>query len=650
MLVWGQDSHKPTTHLVPDKFPTIQAAIDAASPGDEVVVRKGKYVESLSITKEIVLRGEDREGVVVQASTPTASALSLRNCKACQAQSVTFVGAQTDGSDNSAALVSLVATTGRITDCTIRNGASWGVDVREASPTISKCSITRNGSNGILVTGTSANPVITNNACNSNGINGIYFCAEAKGHAEGNECSDNTWNGIAIVGASTAPTIDKNRCSSNTVSGIYIGDGAAGILLGNDCRENRWHGISVVTQNSALQVSKNTCGANVRDGIYLGTGATSSVHDNIAASNANGIMIADATVAADIRGNVCAKNTYDGIRVPRQHASQIANNQLDGNNRLPSEYQIRQLLAARKYKELEDIATAIRTTRLRDDDGNWSLHYYYGYMVDATIDRNSEEARIRTKSLEDWCKARPKSATPHVALAMTYVAFAWQARGTKYIKDTPTNDIEEMASYVHRALDLLSTAADRDPGDPEIFSATIRAATLIGDKDLMAEALDRGMQAERCYYPLVQDYTTSLLPKWGGDLGELERFAERMGEATREYEGDTVYALIVCTLYLQTDIEKILAEYKLDMRRVLHGLAQACERFPKSEYFLTRHCLFACLCYQKELAQSLFKKLGNSRDTFIWKDDKNFDAWRNSAFGGKVWDKKPKWWPRDREF
>ena len=55
------------TLTVPDDSPTIQAAIDAAQPGDTVYIRVGRYVENLTITKPLHLVGEDRTKVVIQS-------------------------------------------------------------------------------------------------------------------------------------------------------------------------------------------------------------------------------------------------------------------------------------------------------------------------------------------------------------------------------------------------------------------------------------------------------------------------------------------------------------------------------------------------------------------------------------------------------
>lgn len=44
--------------IVPDNFPTIQAAIDAASPGDMIIVRPGTYAENLTLNKAVTLTAE----------------------------------------------------------------------------------------------------------------------------------------------------------------------------------------------------------------------------------------------------------------------------------------------------------------------------------------------------------------------------------------------------------------------------------------------------------------------------------------------------------------------------------------------------------------------------------------------------------------
>ena len=54
------------TREVPDEFPTIQSAVDAADPGDLVLVDEGVYTEQVDVaTGQIVIRGTDRNEVIV---------------------------------------------------------------------------------------------------------------------------------------------------------------------------------------------------------------------------------------------------------------------------------------------------------------------------------------------------------------------------------------------------------------------------------------------------------------------------------------------------------------------------------------------------------------------------------------------------------
>mgnify|MGYP006264537765 CR=1 FL=1 len=62
----------PRTLRVPDDHGTIQAAVDAARPGDLVLVSPGTYRESVTVeTERITIRGTNRDQVVLDGlATP----------------------------------------------------------------------------------------------------------------------------------------------------------------------------------------------------------------------------------------------------------------------------------------------------------------------------------------------------------------------------------------------------------------------------------------------------------------------------------------------------------------------------------------------------------------------------------------------------
>jgi pectin methylesterase-like acyl-CoA thioesterase len=58
LAVWGVPAMAETLMVPNTAFPTIQDAIDAANPGDAIVVKKGVYKEDLTLlTDNIELRG-----------------------------------------------------------------------------------------------------------------------------------------------------------------------------------------------------------------------------------------------------------------------------------------------------------------------------------------------------------------------------------------------------------------------------------------------------------------------------------------------------------------------------------------------------------------------------------------------------------------
>jgi uncharacterized protein YukE len=59
---------QPTTIIVPDDYPTIQAAINALAEGDTVFVRNGTYYEHVTINKSIMLVGEDSNTTIIDGN------------------------------------------------------------------------------------------------------------------------------------------------------------------------------------------------------------------------------------------------------------------------------------------------------------------------------------------------------------------------------------------------------------------------------------------------------------------------------------------------------------------------------------------------------------------------------------------------------
>lgn len=366
----------PQTFVVPDQYPTIQSAIEAAAPGDTVSVKAGTYSENVIIDKEgIQLIGEGRNLVTVQTSA-THLALDCGRWKTGLVSGITFQ--QTNRTDNKIHY-SVVGydMTGSIEmkDCRIQGGDGDGIGLGNASPRITGCIIENNRGAGILVDGTGY-PEIRDNECqknedgikfvdggggnaegnvceynSENGIDvnedardltlksnqcrnnwiGIGFDDGARGEAEKNVCEYNKLGGIEVSGPGTAPTLKSNQCENNKGYGIEFSASARGNAEQNVCEYNTGDGIDVILLGTAPTLKSNQCQDNQKDGVFYYLGADGNCEENVCNNNkVDGIDVDDSDPYID--SNTCCNNGRVGIIRTSDSNAQIGdNNQVNGN-------------------------------------------------------------------------------------------------------------------------------------------------------------------------------------------------------------------------------------------------------------------------------------------------------------------------------
>jgi parallel beta-helix repeat protein len=154
---------------VPADYATIQAAINAASTGDTILVQSGTYYENVNVNKQLTLRGVDTDAglpVVDASKSGTAITLNADNC----------------------ILQNFVA----------RNSSSGSSGIRANSGynTISGNTATGN-SNGIYLSSSSSNTISDNNATGNNLI-GITLSSSSNNDISGNNATGNSQYGISL--------------------------------------------------------------------------------------------------------------------------------------------------------------------------------------------------------------------------------------------------------------------------------------------------------------------------------------------------------------------------------------------------------------------------------------------------------------------
>ena len=189
---------------------TITEAIEAADPGDRILVRPGLYPEGLVIDKsglEIIGDG-NLDDVVVQA-----------------------VGMNT---------LLFKTTMGRVTNLTLQQmgGGDWyGVDIAQGRLELEGCDITSQ-SRACVAIHDGADPRLRRNHIhNSQRVDGVFVYENGQGVLEDNDIFGNAHCGVAIA-TGGSPTLRRNSINKNGLWAVLVASGGGGTIEDNDLRGN----------------------------------------------------------------------------------------------------------------------------------------------------------------------------------------------------------------------------------------------------------------------------------------------------------------------------------------------------------------------------------------------------------------------------
>jgi parallel beta-helix repeat protein len=347
LLGWVGAVNADTWH-VPKDHRTIQAAIDAAKPGDTVLVDAGTYRESVRLKERILVRsaGDDTPGTMglkrAEATIIEGSAMAqgpaviLADAAVFDGFTVTKVGRFDQkeydkhyaergenlpddrgavGAAGSFPAVSIPAVTAIVRNNIVCNNGHAGIGCtsRQGQRNASFISMNvcyRNMGGGIGIADGAA-PVVERNRCYSN-LRGGIGNRRSRGLIVENECFDNVRAGIGVR-EGACPTIRGNKCHKNRRAGIGCRmEGTSPVIEGNDCYQNGMAGIGCRDGASPI-IRKNQCHDNDWAGIGARDGARPVIVENKCYRNKEAGIGIESSARAVIAKNECHENEKAGI-------------------------------------------------------------------------------------------------------------------------------------------------------------------------------------------------------------------------------------------------------------------------------------------------------------------------------------------------
>jgi len=285
---------------------------------------------------------------------------------------------------------------------------------------------------------------------------------------------------------------------------------------------------------------------------------------------------------------------------------------------------VRHLFDEEKFDELEVIASKARSQKERFLGGGWKLFAFYN-TIQGPGSLTSTDAlwNAHMERLERWIRAKPESITPRVALAQAYVRFAWKARGNGFRDTVSADGWKLFGERVQQARETLENAATAATKDPQWYRDMQTVALTQGwNRSQADELLQQASNFEPKYFYFYNAHTTYLLPKWYGEPGDAEAFAQTIADRLGKPEGDAVYFEIA----LNDNCCGVKGQLpNLSWDRVKAGFAALEQLYGSTNHQLNAVAFMAVRQGDSEFAQQIFGRIGDNWDEAVWGGKVRFD-------------------------
>jgi parallel beta-helix repeat protein len=232
------------------QFKTIQQAVDAAKPGDTVLVAAGTYVENVVVNKPLT--------ITAASGRPTVQAADASK----DVFLVTSSGVHIDGLTLTGGASGV--NVGQVSSCVVSNVNAYGnvhgvYLARATSSDVRNCNLSDNGY-GVYCDYASSNTIANNTATGEKGAgntlgDGIYMF-----YSDSNTVADNDMSASHVFGMSlyhsSNNTITGNTISQNEQFGVRLRESDRNVLTFNTLRANVQLGILII-QTTNQQIYLN---------------------------------------------------------------------------------------------------------------------------------------------------------------------------------------------------------------------------------------------------------------------------------------------------------------------------------------------------------------------------------------------------------
>jgi hypothetical protein len=282
------------------------------------------------------------------------------------------------------------------------------------------------------------------------------------------------------------------------------------------------------------------------------------------------------------------------------------------------------LFKAEEFEQLDCLADSVRSHKETFPGGMWKIHAVYTDLGRPPLHPTQEDWVAHIQLVQRWVSTRPESITARIALATTYANYGEDARGPGLADTVSESGWKLLAERTAEAKQVLEEASTLAAKDPEWYVAMQQVALLQGWELAERQALlEKAVKFEPAYYYYYRMYGFSILPKWGGEDGEVANFLRKADDQIGGDAGDIVYFRVSGFLICGCPSDQ---QMKLSWPRIQKGFA-ALEKqngATPENWNLLAH--MAVNFGDGAVADKALAKIGDQWSEDIWHDSSAFES------------------------
>lgn len=283
------------------------------------------------------------------------------------------------------------------------------------------------------------------------------------------------------------------------------------------------------------------------------------------------------------------------------------------------------MLQQERFDQLDCLADSFRASKDRFAGGMWKLHILYAGLKSPLQHPTTQDWEEHLNRLKHWVSENPDSITARIGLAMSYLNYAWDARGDGTADTVSDNGWQLFGQRAEEARTILQKASTLKAKCPEWYVAMETVALAQGwRREDVRALLEQAIAAEPGYYYVYRMHALYLLPKWHGEEGDTELFAKTIADRVGGEQGDEVYFQIAGFLVCNCNDQPQLNH--MSWPRIQKGFAGLDKQYGASLTNLNLLALMAIKLKDAVVADRSFKRIGTQWSESEWRTESYFDS------------------------